>query len=68
MIPPSYEKLPFKFHYMKNAQAWQTDTDGDQDNKKILSFVKTYTIHNHFKYVYVEPIRTETGKRKKIES
>ena len=32
MKPCSSEKLPFKFHYMKYAQALQTDTDGDQDN------------------------------------
>ena len=36
MKPPSSEKLPFKFHYMKNSQAWQTDADGNRDKEKKL--------------------------------
>jgi len=34
--------------------------------KKISPYLELTHIHNHFKYVFVKPIRTETGTRKKI--
>jgi len=38
MKPPSSEKSQFKFHHIKNLQAWLTDADGNQDKEKKIVF------------------------------
>jgi len=45
MKPPSSEKLPFNFHYMKNSQAWQTNADGNRDKEKKLAPSQNLHVH-----------------------